>query len=117
MADALPEMSAESTDHPVDDVRNGGTDDVLRRVAAAAAGVPGLGVATIWGLRPDDETYVEIARAGGGAAPDAELTPPPTARRAGALCDWANGLPRWAGLAWVPADRTWLAALRRALGG
>jgi signal transduction histidine kinase/putative methionine-R-sulfoxide reductase with GAF domain len=85
-------------------VRQGGTDDVLRRIAAAASGVPGLGATSIWALRADDETYVEIARAGGTSAADAaEPALPPAARRAGALCDWANGLPRWAGIAWVPA--------------
>jgi hypothetical protein len=84
-------------------VRRGGTDDVLRLVAAAASRVPGLGMTAIWALRPEDEMYVEVARAGGGPTPDgSELAPPAAARRAGALCDWANGLPRWGGVAWIP---------------
>jgi signal transduction histidine kinase/response regulator RpfG family c-di-GMP phosphodiesterase len=85
-------------------VRHGGTDEALRRIAAAASGVPGLGLTTIWALRAEDEVYAEIARAGAGPTTGgADLLPPSAARRAGALCDWANGLPRWGGLAWVPA--------------
>jgi len=85
-------------------VRDGGSDDVLQLVAAAATGVPGIAAATVWALRPDDELYAEVARAGGGASGNGrELAPPTAARRGGALRDWSDGLPRWSGCAWIPA--------------
>jgi signal transduction histidine kinase/putative methionine-R-sulfoxide reductase with GAF domain len=84
--------------------RDGGTDAVLRLIAAAASGVPGIGSTSIWSLRVDDDLYVEVARADGGApANGSDNGPPADVRRAGALRDWADRLPRWNGCAWVPA--------------
>jgi signal transduction histidine kinase/putative methionine-R-sulfoxide reductase with GAF domain len=85
--------------------RDGGTDAVLRLIAAASSGVAGIGATSIWALRADDEAYVEVARANGGAPADEPREPrlPVEARCARTLHDWASGLPRWKTCSWIPS--------------
>jgi hypothetical protein len=85
--------------------RDGGSETVLRRIAGAFARIGPIGKVTLWALRSEDGLYVEVARnENGGASGHPE--PPSFARRAEALRTWWQGLPRFAGFAWVPARPT-----------
>ncbi len=86
-------------------VREGGSEMVVRRVAGAVAGVPGLARTSLWTLRPEDGTYVETVRPErprGATELTDRLTVPDNAHRAEAFREWAATLPRWGGFAWVP---------------
>ncbi len=86
-------------------VREGGSEPVLRRIAGAVAGLPGLGRTSLWTLRPDDGCYVESVRPdsqrGRPELPD-RLAVPDSAHRAEAFREWSATLPRWGGFAWIP---------------
>jgi hypothetical protein len=86
-------------------VREGGSETVVRRVAGAVAGIPGLARTALWTLRPEDGVYVETVspkrtRSAGDVAD--RLTVPDNAHRAEAFREWAATLPRWGGFAWIP---------------
>ncbi|MFN8177487.1 MAG: ATP-binding protein [bacterium] len=98
-------------------VREGGSENVVRRIASAIAGVAGIGRTCVWTLRPEDGTYVEIVRSESGrAAPELpdRLAVPEGAHRAEGFREWAATLPRWGGFAWIP--RGGMHSLRPAAG-
>jgi len=80
----------------------GGSENVLRRIASAFARIPGIGKTSLWCLRRDDGVYVEVARNANGTDV-AYPAPPPDARRGETLRAWWEALPRTAGFAWWPA--------------
>ena len=81
--------------------REGGTDPVVRRVACAMAGTPGIGRVRLWMLRVEDGVFVEVARAEDGRGDrGADFAPPRETRSAEGFHRWHGSLPRWGGFAW-----------------
>lgn len=82
-------------------IRGGGTGNVLRRIATAISGIPGLGRAAFWTLRPEDDRYLEAIPPDGDAATAFVL--PEVAHGAEGFVEWSSTFPRWDGFPWIPA--------------
>lgn len=79
--------------------REGGSGPVLQRVTAAIGGLPAVRNATLWTRRPEDDRFVESLSNGESLA-----LPEEAAASTEDFAEWAEALPRWSGLPFVPAN-------------